>query len=129
MDIGAGLLIVFTLAIALLAPQQIDNAKTQSDAIQQINSAMAEVDIADCKYSAEVWIGDDRISMKQLNVINNLNESLRRRVNARTVWTAAPILKAKLGNKSTPYWFRSDGATEYRYIETEQEIKRYLRCV
>ncbi len=127
-DLGAGLLIIFTLAIAWFAPQAIDNAKSQSDAIEQLNDYM-DASIANCKYSTDVFIGDDSISLMQLNVINNLNETLRRRINTYLTWQNAPLFNAKIANKSTPYWFRSDGATGYGYLNDTREIKAYLKCV
>lgn len=127
MDLGAGLLIVFTIAFAWFAPQQFDNAKTQDGAIEQLNDFM-DVGVADCKYSADVFIGDDGISMLQLNVINNLNETLRRRINTYLTWQNAPLFNAKLANKSTPYWFRSDGVAQYGYLDDSREIMAFLKC-
>lgn len=126
MDFGAGLLIMFTIAFAWFAPQQIDDAKFRGDAVEQLNTEL-DVGIADCKYKAEVWIGDDGVSMMQLNVINTLNETLRRRINTYLTWQNAPLFNAKIANKSTPYWFRSDGVAQYGYLNNSREIMEYLR--
>lgn len=128
MDLGAGLLILFTLAAAIFLPQQIENAHIQSDAIEKINNDM-DIELMPCRYSAEVYIGEDGISTMQLGVINGLNKSLHHRIRPYTTWTNSEMFNARIENKSLPYWFRSDGATQYGYLNNSRDIMAFLRCV
>ncbi len=131
--ISAGILILTTIAISIILPQQTNQSLTIYELNHRLQIAPETKTETEnitplCKFNATLFVGVTETSVYQLEELKLVNLSIvQKHISIRNV-TALNNAGFWIDADRTPQWMRSDGAVMPTFLRHTQ-VKNELKCV